>query len=108
MLAWPVHPQSREGLIMKVLVIGGSGLIGSQVITNLTKLGHEAISASPRSGVNSVTGEGLADAVAGVHTVVDVSNSPSFDDEPVMQFFTMSTKNLLAVEREGGVQHHVA
>lgn len=93
---------------MKILVIGGSGLIGSQVVANLTELGHEAISASPRSGVNSVTGEGLAEAVAGMHTVVDVSNSPSFDDEPVLQFFTTSTKNLLAAERAAGVQHHVA
>jgi uncharacterized protein YbjT (DUF2867 family) len=93
---------------MKILVIGGSGLIGSQVVTSLTELGHEAVSASPRSGVDSVTGEGLAEAVAGVHTVVDVSNSPSFDDDPVMQFFTTSTKNLLAAEREAGVRHHVA
>jgi uncharacterized protein YbjT (DUF2867 family) len=93
---------------MKVLVIGGSGLIGSQVIANLTELGHEAISASPRSGVDSVTGEGLAEAVAGVHTLVDVSNSPSFDDEPVLHFFTTSTRNLLAAERAAGVQHHVA
>jgi len=93
---------------MKVLVIGGSGLIGSQVIANLTELGHEAISASPRSGVDSVTGEGLAEAVAGVHTVVDLSNSPSFEDEPVMRFFTTSTKNLLAAERDAGVRHHVA
>src|SRR6516225_3971839 len=103
-----IHRLPREGAIMKVLVIGGSGLIGSQVIANLTELGHEAISASPRSGVDSVTGEGLAEAVAGVHTVVDVSNSPSFDDEPVMHFFTTSTKNLLAAERAAGVQHHVA
>ncbi|OBI27997.1 SDR family oxidoreductase [Mycobacterium sp. E2238] len=93
---------------MKVLVIGGSGLIGSQVVANLTELGHEAVSASPRSGVDSVTGEGLAEAVAGVDAVVDVSNSPSFDDDPVMRFFTTSTKNLLAAEREAGVQHHVA
>jgi uncharacterized protein YbjT (DUF2867 family) len=93
---------------MKVLVIGGTGLIGSQVIANLTQLGHEAISASPRSGVDSVTGEGLAAAVADVHTVVDLSNSPSFDDEPVLRFFTTSTRNLLAAEREAGVRHHVA
>jgi uncharacterized protein YbjT (DUF2867 family) len=93
---------------MKVLVIGGTGLIGSQVIANLTELGHEAVSASPRSGVDAVTGEGLSEAVAGVHTVVDVSNSPSFDDDPVMRFFTTSTKNLLAAEREAGVRHHVA
>jgi uncharacterized protein YbjT (DUF2867 family) len=108
MLWSPVHRLLREGSIVKILVIGGTGLIGSQVIANLTQLGHEAVSASPRSGVNSVTGEGLAEAVAGVHTVVDVSNSPSFDDDPVMQFFTTSTKNLLAAERDAGVQHHVA
>ncbi len=93
---------------MNVLVIGGSGLIGSRVIANLTELGHEAVSASPRSGVDSVSGEGLAEAVAGVHTVVDVSNSPSFDDEPVLHFFTTSTGNLLAAERAAGVRHHVA
>lgn len=92
---------------MKVLVIGGSGLIGSQVVTNLTELGHEAVSASPRSGVDTVTGEGLTEAIAGAHTVVDVSNSPSFDDEPVLHFFTASTNNLLAAERDAGVQHHV-
>ncbi|MGZ4528555.1 MAG: SDR family oxidoreductase [Mycobacterium sp.] len=93
---------------MKVLVIGGSGLIGSQVIANLTELRHEAVSASPRSGVDSVTGEGLAEAVEGVHTVVDVSNSPSWEDEAVLHFFTTSTENLLAAERAAGVQHHVA
>jgi uncharacterized protein YbjT (DUF2867 family) len=108
MLTSSVHRTPREGSIMKILVIGGSGLIGSQVIANLTGLGHEALSASPRSGVDSVTGEGLAEAVAGVHTVVDVSNSPSFDDEPVMHFFTTSTRNLLAAERAAGVRHHVA
>jgi uncharacterized protein YbjT (DUF2867 family) len=95
-------------LIVKILVVGGTGLIGSQVIANLTQLGHEALSASPRSGVNSVTGEGLAEAVAGVQAVVDVSNSPSFDDEPVLYFFTASTRNLLDAERAAGVQHHVA
>jgi uncharacterized protein YbjT (DUF2867 family) len=93
---------------MKFVVIGGSGLIGSQVVANLIELGHEAVPASPRSGVNSVTGEGLAEAFAGAHTVVDVSNSPSFDDEPVLHFFTTSTRNLLAAERAAGVQHHVA
>jgi uncharacterized protein YbjT (DUF2867 family) len=108
MMKSSVHRKTSGGSIMKVLVIGGSGLIGSQVIANLTELGHEAVSASPRSGVNSVTGEGLAEAVAGVHTVVDVSNSPSFDDEPVMNFFTTSTRNLLAAERAADVKHHVA
>ncbi len=93
---------------MKVLVIGGTGLIGSQVIANLTGLGHEAVSASPRSGVNTVTGEGLTEAIADAHTVVDLSNSPSFDDEPVLQFFTASTRNLLVAERAAGVRHHVA
>ncbi|OBH50015.1 SDR family oxidoreductase [Mycobacterium sp. E2479] len=93
---------------MKVLVIGGSGLIGSQVVANLTELGHDAVPASPRTGVNSVTGEGVAEAVAGVHTVVDVSNSPSWADDDVLNFFTTSTRNLLDAERTAGVQHHVA
>src|SRR5438270_74040 len=93
---------------MKVLVIGGSGLIGSQVVANLTEMGHEAVSASPRSGVDTVSGDGVAEAMVGADTVVDVSNSPSFDDEPVMHFFTASTGNLLAAERAAGVRHHVA
>src|ERR1700757_3855486 len=93
---------------MKVLVVGGSGLIGSQVITNLTEQGHEAVSASPRSGVDTITGEGLAAALAGVHTVVDVSNSPDWADEAVLRFFTASTKNVLDAERAAGVRHHVA
>ena len=93
---------------MKVLVIGGSGLIGSQVVAQLTELGHEAVSASPRSGVNTVTGEGVAEALAGVHTVVDVSNSPSWADDDVLNFFTTSTHNLLEAERTADVQHHVA
>ncbi|OBH12370.1 SDR family oxidoreductase [Mycobacterium sp. E3247] len=93
---------------MKVLVVGGSGLIGSQVVAQLTELGHEAVPASPRSGVNAVTGEGVAEALAGVHTVVDVSNSPSWADEDVLNFFTTSTRNLLEAERAAGVQHHVA
>ncbi|WP_044512412.1 SDR family oxidoreductase [Mycobacterium simiae] len=93
---------------MKVLVIGGSGLIGSQVVAQLTELGHEAVPASPSSGVNAITGEGLAAAVAGVHTVVDVSNSPSWADDDVLESFTTSTRNLLEAERAAGVQHHVA
>lgn len=93
---------------MKVLVIGGTGLIGSQVIANLTEMGHEAISASPRSGVDAVTGEGVAEAVAGVDTVVDVANSPSWEDDAVLHFFTTSSRNLLAAESEAGVRHHVA
>ena len=93
---------------MKIVVIGGTGLIGSQVIAQLVELGHEAVSASPRSGVNAVTGEGLAEALAGAHTVVDVANSPSWADDDVLNFFTTSTRNLLEAERDAGVQHHVA
>jgi len=93
---------------MKIVVIGGTGLIGSQVIAQLVELGQEAVAASPRSGVNAVTGEGLAEALAGAHTVVDVANSPSWADDDVLQFFTASSRNLLAAERDAGVQHHVA
>ena len=93
---------------MKIVVIGGTGLIGSQVIAQLVELGHEAVAASPRSGVNAVTGEGLAEALAGADTVVDVANSPSWADDDVLQFFTTSTRNLLAAERDAGVRHHVA
>ncbi|MDM3973959.1 SDR family oxidoreductase [Mycobacterium marseillense] len=93
---------------MKVLVIGGSGLIGSQVVTILTEQGHEAVPASPSTGVNTVTGEGVAAAVAGVHAVVDVSNSPSWADDDVLNFFTTSSRNLLEAERAAGVQQHVA
>jgi uncharacterized protein YbjT (DUF2867 family) len=97
-----------KGVFMKVLVIGGSGLIGSQVVAQLTELGHEAVPASPRTGVNAITGEGLAEAVVGVHTVVDVANSPSWADDDVLNFFTTSSRNLLETERAAGVQHHVA
>ncbi|SPM34559.1 Uncharacterized conserved protein YbjT, contains NAD(P)-binding and DUF2867 domains [Mycobacterium rhizamassiliense] len=93
---------------MKVLVIGGSGLIGKQVVAILTEQGHEAVPASPSTGVNAITGEGLADAVAGVHAVVDVANSPSWADDDVLEFFTTSTRNLLEAERAAGVAHHVA
>lgn len=93
---------------MKVLVIGGSGLIGSQVVSILTEQGHEAVPASPSTGVNTVTGKGVAEAVAGVHAVVDASNSPSWADDDVLNFFTTSTRNLLEAERAAGVQNHVA
>jgi uncharacterized protein YbjT (DUF2867 family) len=95
-------------MIMKFVVIGGSGLIGSQVIAQLVELGHEAVSASPRSGVDTLTGEGVSEVLAGAHTVVDVSNSPSWADDDVLHFFTTSTRNLLEAERAAGVQHHVA
>jgi len=93
---------------MKVVVIGGTGLIGSKVVAKLTAHGHEAVPASPASGVNTLTGEGLDDALVGANVVVDVSNSPSFADDDVMKFFTTSTGNLLAAERKAGVTHHVA
>lgn len=93
---------------MKIVVIGGTGLIGSKVVSELVDRGHEAVAASPNSGVNTLTGEGLADVLVGANVVVDVSNSPSFAPEDVMDFFTTSTTNLLAAEREAGVAHHVA
>lgn len=93
---------------MKIVVIGGTGLIGSKVVAELVERGHEAVAASPNSGVNTLTGEGLAEALLGADVVVDVSNSPSFAPDDVMDFFTTSTTNLLSAEREAGVAHHVA
>ena len=93
---------------MKIVVIGGTGLIGSKVVTKLCEDGHEALAASPASGVDTLTRAGLAKAVEGASVVVDVSNSPSFEDAPVLAFFTTSTGNLLAAERAEGVGHHVA
>ena len=93
---------------MKVVVIGGTGLVGSKVVARLTQQGHEALPASPDNGVNSITGEGLDAALDGAGAVVDVSNSPSFEDAAVMDFFTTSTTNLLKAESVAGVGHHVA
>ena len=93
---------------MKIVVIGGTGLIGSKVVKKLGDRGYDAVAASPNSGVNTLTGEGLAEVLKGASVVVDVSNSPSFDDAPVMQFFQTSTRNLLAFEAAAGVGHHVA
>ncbi len=93
---------------MKIVVIGGSGLIGKKLVAILRSKGHEVLPASPSSGVNSVTGAGLAEALHGTTVVVDVSNSPSFDDEIVMNFFTASTRNLVTAERAAQVRHHVA
>jgi len=93
---------------MKIVVIGGTGLIGSQVVTLLLDHGHEAVAASPNSGVNTLTGEGVDAALAGADVVVDVSNSPSFADDAVMDFFTTSTKTLIAAARKAGVRHYVA
>ena len=93
---------------MKIVVIGGSGLIGSKVVGKLNAHGHEAVAASPNSGVNTITGEGLSEVLVNADVVVDVSNSPSFADDDVMAFFTTSTANLLAAEKSAGVTHHVA
>ncbi|MBT9330035.1 SDR family oxidoreductase [Paracidobacterium acidisoli] len=93
---------------MKIVVIGGSGLIGSKLVPQLREQGHEAIAASPKSGVNTVTGEGLAEVLKGASVVVDVSNAPSWEDAAVMHFFETSTRNLLAQEAAAGAGHHVA
>jgi uncharacterized protein YbjT (DUF2867 family) len=93
---------------MRIIVIGGTGLIGSKLVTKLLKEGHEAVPASPDSGVDTLTGEGLADVLAGAAVAVDVSNSPSLDDEAVLTFFETSTRNLLEAEAAAGVGHHVA
>src|SRR4051812_659037 len=93
---------------MKIVVIGGSGLIGSRLVKKLREHGHEAVAASPDSGVNTLTGEGLAEALKGASVVVDVSNSPSWEDAAVMKFFETSTRNLLAYESAAAVGHHVA
>jgi uncharacterized protein YbjT (DUF2867 family) len=92
----------------KIVVIGGTGLIGSKVVTDLNEKGFDAVAAAPNTGVNTLTGEGLADVLEGASVVVDVSNSPSFEEKAVMDFFTKSTGNLLKYEQEAGVKHHVA
>jgi uncharacterized protein YbjT (DUF2867 family) len=93
---------------MKIVVIGGTGLIGSKLVVNLGENGQDAIAASPNSGVNTVTGEGLDSVLTGASVVVDVSNAPDWDDDAVMHFFTTSSRNLLAAEAAAGVGHHVA
>ncbi len=93
---------------MKILVIGGSGLIGSKVVANLRQLGYDVLVGSPSTGINTMTGEGLANAVKGVQVVIDVSNSPSFEDAAVLDFFETSGRNLLAAEEAAGVRHHIA
>jgi uncharacterized protein YbjT (DUF2867 family) len=93
---------------MKIVVIGGTGLIGSKVVTNLRQKGHEVIAASPNKGVNTITGEGLAEALAGAQVVIDLANSPDFSDDAVMAFFKTSGRNLLAAEKPAGVRHHIA
>jgi uncharacterized protein YbjT (DUF2867 family) len=93
---------------MKIVVIGGTGLIGSKLVTKLRKNGHDPVAASPNTGVNSVTGEGLREALQDAQVLVDVSNSPDWEDDAVMHFFQTSTRNLLAAEAAAGVGHHVA
>jgi uncharacterized protein YbjT (DUF2867 family) len=93
---------------MKIVVIGGSGLIGSKLVTKLQAVGHDAVAASPNSGVNTITGEGVAEVLNDAAVVVDVSNSPSWEPAAVLNFFETSTRNLLAAEAEAGVGHHVA
>jgi uncharacterized protein YbjT (DUF2867 family) len=93
---------------MKIVVIGGSGLIGKKLVNSLRERGHEVVAASPSSGVNAVTGEGLADVLVGAEVVVDVANSPSFEDAAVLEFFEKSSHNLLAAEADAGVGYHVA
>ena len=93
---------------MKIVVIGGTGLVGSKVVAKLGEQGHEAVAAAPNTGVNTLTGEGLADALTGASVVVDVSNSPAWEDDAVMNFFQTSTRNVLAAEATAGVGHHVA
>jgi uncharacterized protein YbjT (DUF2867 family) len=101
------RPEIKE-TIMKIIVIGGTGLIGSKLVPKLREHGHEALAASPNTGVNTVTGEGLAEALKGASVVVDVSNAPAWEDAAVMKFFETSTRNLLDNETAAGVRHHVA
>jgi uncharacterized protein YbjT (DUF2867 family) len=97
-----------KGKVMKIVVIGGSGLIGRNVVNRLRQNGHEVVAASPDSGVNTITGEGLKEALAGAHAVIDLVNSPSFEDKAVLEFFETSERNLLPAEAAAGSRHHVA
>jgi uncharacterized protein YbjT (DUF2867 family) len=98
----------QKSFAMKIVVIGGTGLIGTKLVKNLRQRGHEVVAASPSSGVNTLTGEGLAEALTGAQVVIDVANSPSFEDKAVLEFFETSGRNLLAAETVAGVRHHVA
>lgn len=108
-LFWCRHQKhSERNSVMKVVVIGGTGLIGSKLVSRLGEDGHEAVAAAPSTGVNTLTGEGLAEVLEGASVLVDVSNSPSFEDRAVLDFFRTSTANLLQAEADAGVRHHVA
>jgi uncharacterized protein YbjT (DUF2867 family) len=102
------HETETRDTDMKIVIIGGTGLIGSKVVAQLREQGHDAVAAAPNTGVDSITGEGLAEALEGAAVVVDVANSPSFEPAAVLDFFTTSTTNLLEAERAAGVEHHVA
>jgi len=102
-----IDPSDGEA-IMKIVVIGGTGLVGSKVVSNLSRKGHEVIAAAPNTGVNTITGEGLTEALAGAQIVIDVANSPSFADEAVLNFFQTAGQNLAAAEKVAGVRHHIA
>jgi uncharacterized protein YbjT (DUF2867 family) len=93
---------------MKIVIIGGTGLIGTKVVANLRQKGHEVIAASPNTGINTITGEGLAEALNNTDVVIDLANSPSFEDKAVMEFFQTAGQNLLAAEINAGVKHHLA
>src|SRR5262245_28762299 len=93
---------------MKIVVIGGTGLIGSKTIPILRQGGHEVVAAAPQTGVNTITGEGVKEAVTGAQVVIDLSNSPSFEDKAVLEFFETSCRNLVPAEAAAGVRHHVA
>jgi len=93
---------------MKIVIIGGTGLIGSKTVERLRSKGHEVIAASPNTGVNTITGEGVAEALVGAEVVLDLANSPSFEDKAVLAFFETSGRNLLAAEKVAGVKHHIA
>jgi uncharacterized protein YbjT (DUF2867 family) len=99
--------QPKEAL-MKIVVIGGTGLIGSKTVQKLKQQGHDALAAAPNTGVNTITGEGLAEAMAGAEAVIDVSNSPSFEEHAAMDFFQTAGRNIIAAEVDAGVRHHVA
>src|SRR5262249_20179418 len=104
----PLSRNHHRGEVMKIVVVGGNGVIGSKGVGELKHKGHEAIAAAPNTGVNTITGEGLKETMAGTQAVIDLANSPSFEDKAVLEFFETSGRNLLAAEAEAGVGHHVA
>src|SRR5262245_41839649 len=105
----PGIPTAERGDVdMKIVVIGGTGLIGSKTVERLRKKGHDVLAAAPNTGVNTLTGEGVADAVAGASVVIDLANSPSFEEQAVLDFFRTAGHNLLAAEAAAGVKHHIA